>query len=90
MTGPEGVDNCQKFVDILGLRSIFPLFMKTPKKHRKIGSTDQDLEGEYAVYVVISMFVQGSHSHGKSGKVMEKFVVMENYKSMKSHGKVKS
>ena len=26
-------------------------------------------------------FMQGSHSHGKSGKVMEKFVVME------SHGK---
>ena len=39
---------------------------------------------------------QGSHSHGNSGKVMEKFVVMEshgkvmeNNKTIKSHGKVK-
>jgi len=31
MTGPEGAELCQKFVDILGLRTIFPLFMKTPK-----------------------------------------------------------
>ena len=40
---------------------------------------------------------QGSHSHRKSGKIMEKFVViesqgkvMENDKNMKSHGKVKN
>ena len=39
---------------------------------------------------------QGSHSHGKSGKVMEKFVVMESHgkvteikKDVKSHGKMK-
>ena len=39
---------------------------------------------------------QGSHSHGKSDKVMEKFVVMESHgkvmendKNIKSHGKVK-
>ena len=31
MNGPEGKDNCNKFVDILGLRTVFPLFMKTPK-----------------------------------------------------------
>ena len=28
MTGPDGGDNCNKFVEILGLRSLFPLFMK--------------------------------------------------------------
>lgn len=31
MTGVEGAELCQKFVDILGLRTIFPIFMKTPK-----------------------------------------------------------
>lgn len=35
MSGPHGKDNCNKFVDILGLRTIFPLFMKTPRKNRK-------------------------------------------------------
>lgn len=28
MTGEEGSDNCHKFVEILGLRSVFPLYMK--------------------------------------------------------------
>ena len=45
MTGDEGADNCQKFVDILGLRSIFPVFMKTPKQHKKAGSTTEEMEG---------------------------------------------
>ena len=48
------------------------------------------------VILVHFIAAQGSHSHGKSGKVMEKFVVMEshgkvmeNNKNIKSHGKVK-
>jgi len=28
MTGEEGAENCYKFVEILGLRSVFPLYMK--------------------------------------------------------------
>ena len=44
MTGIEGQDNCQKFVEILGLRSVFPLFMKTPKQ-TKTGPTSDELEG---------------------------------------------
>lgn len=43
--GPEGSDNCHKFVDILGLRTIFPLFMKTPKKMKKVGISDKQHEG---------------------------------------------
>lgn len=45
MSGPNGVDNCNKFVDILGLRTIFPLFMKTPKKNRKRMLTVEEHEG---------------------------------------------
>jgi beta-catenin-like protein 1 len=45
MSGPEGTENCQKFVDILGLRSIFPLFMKTPKVNRKVGPSKTETEG---------------------------------------------
>ena len=44
MTGAEGLDNCQKFVDILGLRTVFPLFMKTPKASRA-GPPPAELEG---------------------------------------------
>ena len=44
MTGVEGTDNCQKFVDILGLRTVFPLFMKTPK-HGRAGPPPEEIEG---------------------------------------------
>lgn len=46
MSGPEGRENCNKFVDILGLRTIFPLFMKTPKKNRKRILTTEEHEGQ--------------------------------------------
>lgn len=45
MIGPEGADNCHKFVDILGLRTIFPLFMKSPKKIKKVGTSEKEHEG---------------------------------------------
>ena len=46
ISGVHGVDNCQKFVDILGLRNIFPLFMKAPKMVKKVGPAGQELDGE--------------------------------------------
>lgn len=45
MSGQHGGDNCTKFVDILGLRTIFPLFMKTPKKNKKRTITVEEHEG---------------------------------------------
>ncbi len=45
MTGIEGKDNCQKIVDILGLRPIFPLFMKPPKGNKRSGETRAENEG---------------------------------------------
>ncbi|XP_055607376.1 beta-catenin-like protein 1 [Uranotaenia lowii] len=54
MSGPDGRENCNKFVDILGLRTIFPLFMKTPKRNKKrILSTDE--HEEHVVSIVASM-----------------------------------
>ena len=37
LSGKEGIENCEKFVEILGLRTFFPLFMKTPKRNKKSG-----------------------------------------------------
>uniref|UniRef100_A0A6Q2YZY2 Beta-catenin-like protein 1 n=1 Tax=Esox lucius TaxID=8010 RepID=A0A6Q2YZY2_ESOLU len=53
MIGLEGSDNCHKFVDILGLRTIFPLFMKTPKKMRKAGTADKEHE-EHVCSIIAS------------------------------------
>ncbi|XP_053281158.1 beta-catenin-like protein 1 [Pleuronectes platessa] len=54
MIGPEGADNCHKFVDILGLRTIFPLFMKTPKKLKKTGASEKEHE-EHVSSIIASM-----------------------------------
>lgn len=54
MAGFDGRDNCNKFVDILGLRTIFPLFMKTPKRNKKrVLSTDE--HEEHVVSIIASM-----------------------------------
>lgn len=46
MTGDEGKENCQKMVDILGLRTIFPLFIKPPKGSKRSGETRAENEGK--------------------------------------------
>lgn len=54
MSGPDGKENCNKFVDILGLRTIFPLFMKTPKRNKKrLLSADE--HEEHVMSVIASM-----------------------------------
>lgn len=54
MSGPAGRNNCNKFVDILGLRTIFPLFMKTPKRNKKrLLSTDE--HEEHVASIISSM-----------------------------------
>ena len=54
MQGAEGASNCAKFVEIYGLRTLFPLFMRPPKKNKKIGSTVKDHE-EHIVSIMANM-----------------------------------
>lgn len=54
LSGSDGRDNCNKFVDILGLRTIFPLFMKTPKRNKKrLLSADE--HEEHVISIISSM-----------------------------------
>jgi len=55
LSGSDGLQNCVKFVEILGLRTIFPLFMKTPKKHKRAGATIDEHE-EHVVSILASLF----------------------------------
>ena len=55
LSGEAGKDNCAKFVDILGLRTIFPLFMKTPKKQKRKGMSAEEYEGK-SIYVFLIYF----------------------------------
>ncbi|KAG7304519.1 Beta-catenin-like protein 1 [Plutella xylostella] len=70
LAGPDGRDNCNKFVDILGLRTVFPLFMKTPKRKR-ILTVDQ--HEEHVVSIISSMLrnCQGSQRQRLLAKFTE-------------------
>merc|ERR1719510_281586 len=52
--GSEGKDNCSKFVDILGLRTVFPLFMKTPKRAQRKGVSAEEHE-EHVISIIASL-----------------------------------
>ncbi|XP_067934543.1 beta-catenin-like protein 1 [Watersipora subatra] len=76
MTGTEGAELCHKFVDILGLRTIFPIFMKTPKVNKK-GLTAGQLE-EHIVSIVASI-VKACSSTQKQ-RILNKFVENDHEK----------
>lgn len=43
-SGDEGIENCNKLVEMLGLRTIFPLFMRTPSKTKRKDTTPDEHE----------------------------------------------
>nr|CTP81874.1 Bm5045 [Brugia malayi] len=73
--GIEGRSNCAKFIDILGdlfsgLRTIFPLFMRTPAKQKRKDSTPD--EHEEHVCSVLSSLLRSCGEEGRS-RIFSKF-----------------
>jgi beta-catenin-like protein 1 len=64
MSGIEGAPNCTKFIDIYGLRSLFPSFMKIPKA-RKGGPAQVETE-EHVCSIIASLL------HHTKGQVKER------------------
>lgn len=77
MSGPNGKDNCNKFVDILGLRTIFPLFMKTPKKNRRRVLSTEEHE-EHVCSIIASMLRNCRGSQRQ--RLISKFTENDNEK----------
>ena len=69
--GPEGAANCNKFVEIYGLRSLFPCFMKTPKSRR--GGTSEAEHEEHVCSIIASVMrnTQGATRERVMGKFVE-------------------
>ncbi|XP_071784822.1 beta-catenin-like protein 1 [Asterias amurensis] len=76
MTGAEGAENCTKFIDILGLRSLFPLFMKTPKIGKK-GSSAQEHE-EHVCSIMAALLKNCSGTHRQ--RLINKFTESDHIK----------
>merc|ERR1719495_152961 len=73
LSGNDGADNCSKFVDILGLRTIFPLFMKTPKKSKRAGVSTDEHE-EHVISIIASLFKNCTVGNN-AGKQRERLLV---------------
>jgi len=75
LSGNDGADNCSKFVDILGLRTIFPLFMKTPKKSKRAGVSTDEHE-EHVISIIASLFKNctvGNNASKQRERLLVKF-----------------
>ena len=86
LTGPDGTDNCSKFVEILGLRSIFPMFMRPPqpaaapgKKSRRGGRAAMMQLEEHLVSVLGALLRHCSGSAKQ--RVLSKFVERDHEKA---------
>lgn len=77
MCNTEGSDNCTKFLEVYGLRSLFPAFMKSPKKSRKFGSGAGEHE-EHVCSIIASLF---RNVHGPSrDRLISKFLESDHEK----------
>lgn len=71
-SGIDGKENSQKLIDILGLRTIFPLFMKTPKKNKTRLLSSEEFE-EHICSIISSMLrnTKGSQKQRLLSKFIE-------------------
>ena len=53
MCNAEGKDNCIKFIEIFGLGSLFPAYMKTPRGNKKTSGEEQE---EHICSIMASLF----------------------------------
>lgn len=76
-SGQEGVENCNKLVEMLGLRTIFPLFMRTPSKTKRKDTTPDEHE-EHVCTILSSLLAGCSENHHQ--RIVQKFVEHEHEK----------
>ncbi|KAI6182919.1 DUF1716 domain-containing protein [Aphelenchoides bicaudatus] len=71
---PDGGPNCDKFIDIYGLRTLFPMFMRTPDKNKK-KDTMPDEHDEHVLSVIDALLFQCSDENKE--RVLQKFAEHE-------------
>ncbi|CAB3407769.1 unnamed protein product [Caenorhabditis bovis] len=76
-TGVEGIENCNKLVEMLGLRTIFPLFMRTPSKVKRKDTTPDEHE-EHVCTILSSLLASCNDTHRE--RIVFKFVEHEHEK----------
>lgn len=70
--GAHGGDNCCKLVEILGLRTLFPLFMHTPGRNKRKGMSAEEHE-EHVVSILAALW-RHCRSQQLRARIVNKFV----------------
>ncbi|CAD5210294.1 unnamed protein product [Bursaphelenchus xylophilus] len=71
---PDGKDNCEKFIEIGGLRTLFPLFMRSPQKTKKKDTTPDEHE-EHVISIIDALLFQCEDD--SKNRVLQKFTEHE-------------
>ncbi|CAD5206925.1 unnamed protein product [Bursaphelenchus okinawaensis] len=71
---PDGKDNCEKFIEIYGLRVLFPMFMRTPQKTKK-KDTAPDEHEEHVISILDALLYQCEDE--STNRVLHKFTEHE-------------
>jgi len=71
---PDGGPNCDKFIEIYGLRTLFPMFMRTPQQTKK-KDTAPDEHDEHVVSVIDALLFQCNSEN--QDRVLQKFAEHE-------------
>jgi len=80
LSGEGGKALCSKFVEILGLKTLFPLFMKTPSKRKRSGISAKDHE-ERVVSILASLVRNlNDENVAMKGRLLTKFVENDHEK----------
>jgi len=82
LIGSEGTDNCIKLIDILGLRTLFPLFMKTPKKSQRGGTSAEEYQ-EHTISILASLLKNCTAGNGAAkqrDRLLSKFTENDHEK----------
>ena len=78
LQGDEGINCCAKFIDVYGLRSLFPCFMKTPGKKAKRGGFSEQEWVEHVTSIISHLLRNLSGSQLQ--RLMNKFVEDDHLK----------
>ncbi|KAF8341535.1 DUF1716-domain-containing protein [Cantharellus anzutake] len=74
MSGPAGSTNCERFVEVLGLKSLFPAFMQKGNSKAKSGMTPTSEDTSHALGILSSLFSNLVSDSPPRIRLLSKFV----------------
>lgn len=74
MQSEQGSDNCERFVEALGLKTLFSAFMGKGVKKHKVGASSAAEDDEHIVGILVSLFSNLASDTPARIRLLSKFV----------------